>query len=91
MNRKRKNTIEIYKAWCKRCGICVAFCPAGVLGQDDSGYAYVKDLDKCIGCHLCEMRCPDFAIHVRTPKKEKAKETDAEDTKEESHEVFEKA
>jgi 2-oxoglutarate ferredoxin oxidoreductase subunit delta len=83
MAKKGKNSIEIYKSWCKRCGICAAFCPAGVLAQDDSGLVYVKDLEKCIGCHLCELRCPDFAIHVRTPKKDQTK--DAEETKEEQN------
>lgn len=91
MSKKGKTSIEIYKAWCKRCGICAAFCPAGVLAQDDSGLAYVKDLDKCIGCHLCELRCPDFAIHVKTPLQEKIKEKSSVPTKEEFHEANEKA
>ena len=69
MAKKAKHSIEIYKSWCKRCGICVAFCPAEVLAQDDSGLPYVKDIDRCTGCQLCELRCPDFAINVRTPKK----------------------
>jgi len=37
MAKKEKHNIEVYKSWCKKCGICVAFCPAGVLAQDDSG------------------------------------------------------
>ena len=73
MAKKGKHSIEIYKSWCKRCGICVAFCPAGVLDQDESGAPYVKDLDRCTGCQLCQLRCPDFAINVRLPKKKEAK------------------
>lgn len=63
--------IDIFKAWCKACGICVAFCPTGVLANDETGYPYVKDIEKCINCGWCEIRCPDFAITVekRTKKK----------------------
>ena len=73
MSPKGKNSIEIYKSWCKRCGICAAFCPAEVLAQDEPGMVYVKAPDRCTGCQLCELRCPDFAIHVRPPKKKREK------------------
>ncbi len=64
--KKKKVTpdIDIYKAWCKACGICVAFCPTGALGRDEAGYSYVIDAEKCINCGWCELRCPDFAITV---------------------------
>jgi 2-oxoglutarate ferredoxin oxidoreductase subunit delta len=65
--------IDIYKAWCKGCGICAAFCPAGVLGRDEAGYPFVKDPEKCINCGWCEMRCPDFAITVQPKKKTEKK------------------
>ena len=58
------NKVEIYRGWCKKCGICVAFCPRGVLDTDESSYPIVKVPEKCNGCQLCEMRCPDFAIVV---------------------------
>jgi ferredoxin len=29
----------------------------------------VKDIDKCINCGWCEIRCPDFAITVETKTK----------------------
>jgi len=73
MAKKEKYNIEVYKSWCKKCGICVAFCPAGVLAQDDSGFPYAKEPDKCTGCQLCALRCPDFAINVTSPKKKEPK------------------
>jgi len=59
-----KNRVEIYEGWCKKCGICVAFCPHGVLDTDEEGYPFVKDPERCKGCDWCEIRCPDFAIVV---------------------------
>ncbi len=69
--KKKKETpkIDIYKAWCKACGICVAFCPTGALAKDEAGNPYVKDIEKCINCGWCEIRCPDFAITVGTKAK----------------------
>ena len=67
--KKELPQIDIYKAWCKACGICVAFCPTGVLAKDEAGYPYVKDIEKCINCGWCEIRCPDFAITVESKKK----------------------
>ena len=62
--------IDIYRSWCKQCGICVAFCPKKVLARDETGAPYVKDPDQCINCGLCELRCPDFAITVQKRKDE---------------------
>ena len=73
--RKKKATpkVDIYKAWCKACGICVSFCPAGVLARDEAGYPYVKYPEKCLNCGWCEIRCPDFAITVEESKNEARK------------------
>jgi len=70
--RKKKETpkIDIFKAWCKACGICVAFCPTDALAKDEAGNPYVKDIEKCINCGWCEIRCPDFAITVETKARE---------------------
>jgi len=46
--KKEVPKIDIFRAWCKACGICVAFCPTGALGRDEAGYPYVKDIEKCI-------------------------------------------
>ncbi len=56
---------EIFEAWCKRCGICVAFCPEGVLEMDQENKPLVVRPENCTGCGLCEIRCPDFAISVQ--------------------------
>ncbi len=72
--------IDIYKAWCKGCGICAAFCPTGTLAMDEAGRPFVKDIDKCINCGWCEIRCPDFAITVRKQAKaEKKSEREREE------------
>ncbi|MDI6753661.1 MAG: 4Fe-4S binding protein [Thermodesulfobacteriota bacterium] len=74
MAKKGKHSIAIYQSWCKRCGICAAFCPAQVLAQDEAGNPYLKDPDQCTGCQLCQLRCPDFAINVKSPRKKEDKE-----------------
>lgn len=61
---------------CKSCGQCIVKCPvaaiswdAGELGQLGEP-AIVIDVDKCIGCEICEQICPDHAIEItRNPPK----------------------
>lgn len=81
---KRKKSppkIDIYKAWCKACGICVAFCPTGTLAKDEAGYPLVADLERCIQCGWCELRCPDFAITVGAEEQGKKRvEIESEET-----------
>jgi 2-oxoglutarate ferredoxin oxidoreductase subunit delta len=67
--RKKKvapgeNPITTYPAWCKKCGICVAFCPKNVLDTGPDGGPVPARPEDCIRCHMCELRCPDFAISV---------------------------
>ena len=69
LKRPPVRKIDIFRAWCKGCGICVAFCPREVLAIDEAGYPYVRDLDACTGCGWCEIRCPDFAITAETRRK----------------------
>lgn len=65
MESARKQVeVKINKAWCKGCGICIAFCPKQVLGFDEHGKVEMTDRDNCIKCGLCELRCPDFAIFL---------------------------
>jgi 2-oxoglutarate ferredoxin oxidoreductase subunit delta len=67
IEKDERNDIElpvvIFRNWCKGCGICVEFCPQGVLGLDATlEKAYVANPEKCTLCGRCELRCPDFAI-----------------------------
>ncbi len=57
--------IDIYRAWCKECGLCAEFCPTGCLKLDEAGRPVVADAAACVGCRFCELHCPDFAISVR--------------------------
>jgi 2-oxoglutarate ferredoxin oxidoreductase subunit delta len=56
--------IEINLKWCKRCGICAAFCPGGVYETAGSGEPQVSKLEKCTECRLCELYCPEYAVSV---------------------------
>lgn len=62
--KRRKFSINIYSAWCKRCGICVEFCPKNVLENDPLGTPEAVRSADCTGCTLCVLHCPDFAITV---------------------------
>ena len=55
--------LNINPAWCKGCGICVAFCPMKVLTVENDKVKVV-DIDKCTQCGMCELRCPDYAIYL---------------------------
>jgi 2-oxoglutarate ferredoxin oxidoreductase subunit delta len=61
--------LDVKKEWCKGCGICVKFCPKKVLALDDLGKIYIEDIEKCIECGLCELRCPDFCFTLRKESK----------------------
>jgi 2-oxoglutarate ferredoxin oxidoreductase subunit delta len=62
--RKHYN-IDIYRAWCKECGLCAAFCPQGCIEMDENGRPQITHPERCTGCGWCELHCPDFAISVR--------------------------
>ncbi len=63
-----ESPVTFYPAWCKRCGICVAFCPKEVLEAGPDGLPQAVRPEECISCGMCELRCPDFAISVNQPK-----------------------
>lgn len=62
--RAGKYDVSIYRAWCKQCGLCVAFCPKKVLTSDMFGNPQVSNPQECIGCRQCVLHCPDFAVNV---------------------------
>ncbi len=64
ITKEKKSPVTVFKAWCKGCGICIAFCPQGVLDFDENGKSEPVHPEKCIQCMQCELRCPDFAITV---------------------------
>ncbi|OHB76113.1 MAG: 4Fe-4S ferredoxin [Planctomycetes bacterium RBG_16_59_8] len=66
--KKPRGKVHVRETWCKGCGFCVEFCPTKVLamssGFNAKGYHIpsVRDPEKCNGCNLCGMLCPDFSI-----------------------------
>jgi 2-oxoglutarate ferredoxin oxidoreductase subunit delta len=63
--KKKRYEVDVFRDWCKSCGICAAFCPRGCIRLDDEGIPPAHmDLDECIGCRWCELHCPDLAISV---------------------------
>jgi 2-oxoglutarate ferredoxin oxidoreductase subunit delta len=69
---KKHFDINVYRDWCKGCGICASLCPKQVLSRNEEGEPLVTDPEACIGCGWCELHCPDFAISVR-PRPEAAR------------------
>ena len=66
---QEEEKVHVFVAWCKRCDICVAFCPTKALTEDEDGYPVLTYPEKCTQCGMCELRCPDFAIAVRPREK----------------------
>ena len=64
-----RGSVQIVVERCKACGFCVEFCPTKVLelssAFNSKGYhpPHAVNPDKCSGCDLCGMYCPDFAIY----------------------------
>lgn len=63
-NNRENQEVKINAAWCKGCGICVAFCPKQVLGLNENEKIVMQEKENCIVCGQCELRCPDFAIFM---------------------------
>lgn len=62
--------IIISEKYCKGCGLCVAFCPKGVLVMSQSlsargvNPAEAVEGKTCTGCLNCAVMCPDAAIEI---------------------------
>lgn len=63
MSIKNNKKLIVKEDWCKGCSICVEFCPKKVLDIKD-GIVKIIDIDSCVKCGLCELRCPDYAIYL---------------------------
>jgi 2-oxoglutarate ferredoxin oxidoreductase subunit delta len=56
--------IKLNESVCDGCGLCVDFCPVGVLEMQD-GLPTVIKLPACYDCGTCVDLCPCEAISVR--------------------------
>ncbi|MBI4322042.1 MAG: 4Fe-4S dicluster domain-containing protein [Chloroflexi bacterium] len=65
-----RGEIHVNAERCKGCSFCVEYCPKNVLELSKSfnskGYylPLAKNEADCATCRLCELLCPEFAIHV---------------------------
>ena len=65
-----RGRISIIVERCKGCSFCVEYCPCDVLAISDDfnqkGYHPPVPVraEGCVACGLCELLCPEFAIHV---------------------------
>jgi len=48
---------------CKGCGVCVKVCPSKVF-EIRNGKAFPSNAKACIGCRMCEIQCPNYAIKL---------------------------
>ena len=60
-----RGRVIVFGTWCKACGICVEFCPTGVLAFDDEDRLVAARPENCTACHWCDTHCPDMAIVVK--------------------------
>jgi len=60
-----RGQVTVFGTWCKGCGICIEFCPQGVLEANGQGRPVVARPEACTACHWCDSHCPDMAIVVR--------------------------
>jgi len=62
---RARGQVTVFGTWCKGCGLCIEFCPRGVLEADGQGRPVVVRPEECTACHWCDSHCPDMAIVVR--------------------------
>ena len=74
--RLPRGEVHVFDNWCKGFGLCIEFCPGGVLvlGLDNRPKPIYPE--KCTGCRWCELHCPDFAIFITDVDPELAFTTD---------------
>ena len=65
-----KGKIKIDEELCKQCGLCIEWCAKKIITSSKElnlkGYfpAVLTSKDKCTGCALCAIICPEVAIEV---------------------------
>ncbi|GEM_PF-508142 len=65
--RRGDYVLSIDHDWCKGCELCVKSCPVGIIRLNEEGKAELLEIERCIFCGICELRCPDFAIRIERP------------------------
>jgi len=56
---------SIDTALCNGCGICINSCMSDVIRMDaKTGMPVIKYPDDCSACLVCQMDCPEQAIHA---------------------------
>jgi NAD-dependent dihydropyrimidine dehydrogenase PreA subunit len=56
--------VEINKAACTGCGVCIETCPTDVLRLDLENKAIAAYPEDCQGCFICQWDCAYEAIRV---------------------------
>ena len=51
------------KSACVNCGLCLPYCPVGIISEQ-SGSASIN-YEYCKGCGICATVCPKQAINMR--------------------------
>jgi len=70
MSRRARARVVVIWDRCKGCGLCIEFCPRGVLefskefNERGVHPPEVARPEECIGCGVCQDICPDLAIFV---------------------------
>lgn len=61
---KNGHKMTLNYKFCKRCGICVAFCPKKVYDLNPVGQPVPIKPEECTICMQCVLRCPDYVIEI---------------------------
>jgi 2-oxoglutarate ferredoxin oxidoreductase subunit delta len=70
--RLPQGQVYLIPSRCKGCGICIEFCPLGILSESKRANAKGYHLpeialpsnESCVHCQFCSLVCPEFAIYT---------------------------